>query len=158
MEKGGGWLIKSIDEIMRNYEKRQQVHILDILVEVNREVGSRETEEGEKMYEIPKLDFKIKMENLPTGLKNHVKELREICSKPSSKVEINKCQVELDELAAKIDQIGHTEDSFNRIKDEIVLLTEKFIQKLRYVPSKSQSSFFHNLAFNDEDLFLCKIK
>ena len=96
------------------------------------------------------------MENLQPGLKNHINKLREICSKHSSKVEINKYQDELDKLAAEIDQIGHTEDSLNRIKDETVDLTKKLKQELHRL--KAQSSFFHNLAFDDKDLFLCKMK
>ena len=98
------------------------------------------------------------MENLQPGLKNHINKLREICSKHSSKVEINKCQDELDKLAAEIDQIGHTEDSLNRIKDETVDLTNKLKQELQWVLLKAQSSFFHNLTFDDEDLFLYKMK
>ena len=155
----GGWLIYSVNEILQKYEKGQQAHILDILVEINRKVGTREKEDNPETYEIPNLDLKIKMENLQPGLKNHINKLREICSKHSSKVEINKCQDELDKLAAEIDQIGHTEeDSLNRIKDETVDLTKKLKQELQLVLLKAQSSFFHNLAFDDKDLFLCKMK
>ena len=98
------------------------------------------------------------MEGLQPGLKNHIKKLCEICSKHSSKVEINKCQDKLNKLATEIDKDGHTEVSLNRIKKETVHLTKKFKQELRCVTFKAHSSFFHNLAFNDEDLFLCKIK
>ena len=154
----GGWLIYSVNEILQKYEKGQQAHILDILVEINRNVGTREKEQNRETYEIPNLDLKIKMENLQPRLKNHINKLREICSKHSSKVEINKYQDELDKLAAEIDQIGHTEDSLNRIKDETVDLTNKLKQELQWVLLKAQSSFFHNLAFDDEDLFLYKMK
>jgi hypothetical protein len=155
----GGWLIYSVNEILQKYEKGQQAHILDILVEINRKVGTREKENKPETYEIPNLDLKIKMENLQPGLKNHINKLREICSKHSSKVEINKCQDELDKLAAEIDQIGHTEeDSLNRIKDETVDLTKKLKQELQLVLLKAQSSFSHNLTFDDKDLFLCKMK
>ena len=152
----GGWLINSVNEILQKYEKGQQAHILDILVDINRKVGTRKKEENRVKYKIPNLD--LEMENLQAGLKNHINKLREICSKHSSKVEINKCQDELDKLAAEIDQIGHTEDSLNRIKDETVDLTKKLKQELQLVLLKAQSSFFHNLAFDDKDLFLCKMK
>ena len=147
----GGWLIYSVNEILQKYEKGQQAHILDILVEINRKVGTREKENKRETYEIPNLDLKIKMENLQPVLKNHINKLREICSKHSSKV---------DKLAAEIDQIGHTEDSLNRIKDETVDLTKKLKQELQLLQMllKAQSSFFHNLAFDDKDLFLCKMK
>ena len=108
--------------------------------------------------EIPNLDLEIKMENLQLGLKNHVNKLREIYSNHSSKVEFSFCQDELIKLVAEIDQDGHTEISLNKIKEETVQLTKTFKEELRYVMLKSQSCFFHNLAFDDEDLFLCRIK
>ena len=122
------------------------------MVEINREVGTRESEVQRDTYEIP--DLEIKMENLQPGLKNHINKLREICTKHSSKVEINKCQDELDKLATEIDKDGHTEVSLNGIKEETDKLTKKFRLELGRVTLKAQSSFFHNLAFDDEDLFL----
>ena len=126
------------------------------MVEINREVGTRQSEVERETCEInPNFDF----ENLQPELKIHIDRLREICSKHSSRDEINKCRVELDKLAEKIDQIELTEGSLNRIKDETVLLTKKFKQELKCVKMlKAQSSFFHNLAFDDKDLFLCKMK
>jgi hypothetical protein len=52
----GGWLIYSVNEILQKYEKGQQAHILDILVEINRKVGTREKEDNPETYEIPNLD------------------------------------------------------------------------------------------------------
>ena len=150
----GGWLINSVNEILQKYEKGQQAHILDILVDINRKVGTRKKEENQVKYKIPNLD--LEMENLQAGLKNHINKLREICSRHPSKVEINKCQDKLDKLAAEIDQNWHKEDSLNRIKDKTVVLTKKLKQELQWF--KAQSSFFHNLAFDDKDLFLYKMK
>ena len=98
------------------------------------------------------------MENLQLGLKNHVNKLYKIYSEHSSKVEISNCQNQLINLATKIDQDEHTEVSLNIIKVETVHLTEKFKKELQCVTLKSQSSFFHNLTFEDEDWFLSKIK
>ena len=128
------------------------------MIEINREVGARDALEKGKACEIPNLDLEIQMENLQPRLKTHVNELLEICRKYSSIAEINKYQDELDKLATKIDKDGDTEDSLNIIKDETVHLTEKFIKEFHSVTVKSQSNFFHNLAFDDEDLLLCKIK
>jgi hypothetical protein len=88
----GGWLIKAVDTIFNKYEKGQQTHILDILVEINREVGTRESEVKRDTCEIPSLDLEIMMENLQLGLKNHVNKLCKIYSEHSSKVEISNCQ------------------------------------------------------------------
>ena len=128
------------------------------MVEINREVGTRESEVTRDTCEIPNLNLGFMMENLQLGLKNHVNELRKIYSKYSSRVEISNCQNELINLAKEIDQDGHTEVSLKRIKEETVHLTKKFKKEIQCVRLKSQSSFFHNLAFDDEDLFLCKIK
>jgi len=119
-----------------------------------------ETEVKKDTGELPNLDLEseIKKEGLQPGLKNHIKKLCENCSKHPSKVEINKCQDELNKLATEIDKDGHTEVSLNRIKKETVHLTEKLKQELQCVMLKAQSSFFHNLAFDDKDLFLCKMK
>ena len=152
----GGWLIKSVDKILKKYEKGDQPHILDILVEINREVGTRESKVERDTWEIlDDLESEIKMEGLQPRLKNRIDKLREKYREHSSKVEIKKCQDVLNELATKIDQNGHTEDSLNSIKKETVHFTEKFKQELLCVTLKAQSSFFHNLAF---DLFLCKMK
>ena len=128
------------------------------MVEINREVGTRESEVKRDTCEIPNLDLEIMMENLQLGLKNHVNKLCKIYSEHSSKVEISNCQNQLINLATKIDQDEHTEVSLNIIKVETVHLTEKFKKELQCVTLKSQSSFFHNLTFEDEDLFLSKIK
>ena len=128
------------------------------MVEINREVGTRESEVKRDTCEIPNLDLEIMMENLQLGLKNHVNKLCKIYSEHSSKVEISNCQNHLINLATKIDQDEHTEVSLNIIKVETVHLTEKFKKELQCVTLKSQSSFFHNLTFEDEDWFLSKIK
>ena len=86
----GGWLIYSVNEILQKYEKGQQAHILDILVEINRNVGTREKENKRETYEIQNLDLKIKMENLQPRLKNHINKLREICSKHPSNTKLPK--------------------------------------------------------------------
>jgi hypothetical protein len=124
------------------------------LVEINREVGTRQSEVERETCEI---NLNLDFENLQPELKIHIDGLREICSKHSSRDEINKCRVELDKLAEKIDQIELTE--LNRFKNETVLVTKKLKQELKCVKMlKAQSSFFHNLAFDDKDLFLCKKK
>jgi len=139
---------------MKNYEIGQQAHILDILVEINREVGTRYAVLEQTIREIPHLA----LENRQPELKTHVNILRKICREYSSNAEINKFQDVLDELAKKIAKDGQIEDSLNIIKDETCNLTEKFKNELRNVMLKSQSSFLHNLASDDEDLLLCRNK
>jgi hypothetical protein len=122
------------------------------LVEINREVGTKQSElEGD----ICEINLNLDFEKLQPELKKHIDSLRKICSKHSSRGEINKCQVEFDKLAEEIDQIELTEGSLKRIKDETDLLKQKLKCAMML---KAQSSFFHNLAFDDKDLFLCKMK
>jgi hypothetical protein len=91
------------------------------------------------------------MEKARLSFKHHrtfIDSLRKICSKHSSRGEINKCQVEFDKLAEEIDQIELTEGSLKRIKDETDLLKQKLkcAMMLKAQFHNSCSQLIHNLC------------
>ncbi|CAC5419619.1 unnamed protein product [Mytilus coruscus] len=145
----GGWMIRALHSTLEKYQGGDTVHILDILRDINRDISEK--------YKLTPLDSSERCRSHLCILKDELD--RELMTE-------NYCEKSLDdlnELSKKLDHLQENleqkmESEWKEIRDEIIEVTASVEKIVGLVVLKAQSCFFHNLAFQDEEMTLHKTK
>lgn len=145
----GGWMIRALHSTLEKYQGGDTVHILDILRDINRDISEK--------YKLTPLDSSKRCRSHLCILKDELD--RELMTE-------NYCEKSLDdlnELSKKLDHLQENleqkmESEWKEIRDEIIEVTASVEKIVGLVVLKAQSCFFHNLAFQDEEMTLHKTK
>ncbi|XP_052093973.1 uncharacterized protein LOC127730004 isoform X2 [Mytilus californianus] len=145
----GGWMIRALHSTLEKYQGGDTVHILDILRDINRDISEK--------YKFTPLDSSERCMSHLRILKDELD--RELMTE-------NYCEKTLDDLNELSKKLDHLQENLeqkmasdlNEIVKEIVEVTASVEKIVGLVVLKAQSCFFHNLAFQDEDMTLHKTK
>lgn len=143
----GGWMIRALHSTLEKYQGGETVHILDILRGINRDISEK--------YKFTPLNSIESCRSHLCILKDELdRELMTENYGEKSLDDLNELRKKIDHLEENLEQ--KMESDFKELKEEIVGVTASVEKIVGLVVLKAQSCFFHNLAFQDEDMTLLK--
>ena len=153
-------MIKSLHDKLNSCKPGESIHILEVLTEVNREVGQRESRVKRNELKIPTLDMisEGEKEQLLKILCQLQDVVREQIRKTDVRTKLEKFKTEVEILMENVNSVTHTSDSLRKLHSELEELSKKIRDEVEVVTLKAQSCYFHNLAFDESELFLVKQK